>query len=235
MFLFPFPRARAMGSEANRWTLLYGLRSKQMDPNPKDNSLIRKETYMCTYYIIISTYIHIYIYKYYNYICIYIYIYIYIRGFHSTVAASFSYSGAAVRFRASLFATHVYILLLSLLLLLLWLFLVVAVVVVVVVVVVLSISIISIIIMVKLMGLVERTHNVRNIQESSTTQAPVRLGAQTSCPKAARTMEMLSDMLSDTLAQQARAEQKMKHGSAERSSLQRALLKTFHAPKIYIE
>ena len=77
MFFFPFPRARAMGSEANRWTLLYGLRSKQMDPNPKDNSLIRKETYMCTYYIIISTYIHIYIYKYYNYICIYIYIYIY--------------------------------------------------------------------------------------------------------------------------------------------------------------
>ena len=49
--------------------------SKHRDPNPKDNSLIRKDT---------SKY----------------------KGFHSTFAALFSYSGVSVRVRVPLFATH---------------------------------------------------------------------------------------------------------------------------------
>ena len=51
------------------------IRSKQRDPKPKDNSLIRKEA---------STH----------------------KGFHSTFAALFSYSGVFVRVRVPLFATQ---------------------------------------------------------------------------------------------------------------------------------
>ena len=64
-------------SSANIIMMMHTFRGKQRDPNPKDNSLVRKET---------PTY----------------------KGFHSTLAALFSYEWAVARVRVPLSATHTY-------------------------------------------------------------------------------------------------------------------------------